>query len=302
MIVIPHPVPPGVRALCGPGVRAPQPPGDDPGESRKCEEEASREGRCGGGIEILPISGRDEELLALDAKGGESGETGVIGIVLADPVDPEPTFKGTAGLAGILFVGATPIGLRSGSIGFQTSFNAALVTGAASTDTSARLRTAFSSTAPIGSSNTVVPGGNAGFAFVTLASLALLVGGACGIAEFASELRRPPFPVVGLFGDAALAGDPCTESENRRFAGLLGDVGSSCFELRLRIDRDVSLLFSTPILLPACDPDPAVSSGVISSASRSTDGFLRAAAAGLSCWSTDDRRRCFENRKDMTRC
>lgn len=179
----------------------------------------------------MPISGRDEGLLALDAKAGEPGETGVIGRVLADPVDPEPTFEDTAGLTGILFVAGTPIGLRSGLIGFQTSFNAALVTDVASTCTSASLRTAFSSTAPLGSSNTVVPGGNAGFASVTLASLALLVGGACGIAEFANELRRPPFPTpVGLFGDAAFAGDPCPESENRRFAGLVGDVGSSCFE------------------------------------------------------------------------
>lgn len=59
-MVIPHPVPPGVRALPGPGVRAAHPPGEEvvDGLSRKWEEEARREGRCGGGMEILPISGR----------------------------------------------------------------------------------------------------------------------------------------------------------------------------------------------------------------------------------------------------
>lgn len=208
IIVIPHPVPPGVLALAGPGVRAPHPPGDIPGVSRKWEDEANRDGRCGGGIDIFPISGLDDGLRTF-ATAGDPGDTGVTGIVFAEPVDPEPPPVVTAGLTGTSRVAGAPLGLLSGSIGFQISFNAARVAAVDAACTSDLRRTAFSSRGTFGSSNTVVPGGNTGLAPVTLANLAELVGGAWGIAEFASELPRPPFPspAVGLFGDATLVGE-----------------------------------------------------------------------------------------------
>lgn len=98
IIVIPHPVPPpppalGVRALPGPpaGVRVAHPEAGEAvvdGLSRKWEdEEASRDGRCGGGgMAIFPISGRVGGGLrrGYAAAGGETGAVGPVEVAPAE--------------------------------------------------------------------------------------------------------------------------------------------------------------------------------------------------------------------------
>lgn len=144
MIVIPHPFPPGVRALAGPAVRALQTPaGEESGLSRKYDEEASREGKLDGGMLILPTSGRvDRSLELLDVCGcaGDSKEL---------YEGPWPLMAG---------VGAS--GRRSGSIGFQESFKAPRVPFVTAVDSTFEpLRMAFSLAGASNSEKNVVPGG-----------------------------------------------------------------------------------------------------------------------------------------------